>query len=52
MAHSCPECDATCYCGGDLDDVLLEAGQAGCTHCDDWEDDDLDVYDYEDDDDE
>ncbi len=24
MAHSCPDCDQTCYCNGDIDDILIE----------------------------
>lgn len=23
MAHTCPDCDETCYCHGDIDDTLL-----------------------------
>ena len=47
MAHSCPDCGYTCYCGGDLDDILWQEGseqKIGCTHClhedreDDWDD--------------
>jgi len=54
MAHSCPECDAVCHCGGDIDDIIFEEGSATCTHCDDCEENDSyfedDDY-YEDDDD-
>lgn len=49
MAHTCPDCGCQCYCGGDIDDVLLEDRDAEnhCTHClvrvvddpDDWEGD-------------
>lgn len=42
MAHSCPECDQACYCGGDIDDVLLEDGEDACTHCADGDGDDSD----------
>ena len=37
MAHSCPDCNEVCYCGGDIDDALLEDPQhvQGCTHCSD-----------------
>ena len=37
MAHSCPDCDSTCYCGGDIDDCLLDIREhvIACTHCDD-----------------
>ena len=45
MAHSCPICDCTCYCGGDIDDILLpdSAAEYRCTCCaegdpDDWGD--------------
>lgn len=24
MAHSCPDCYSTCYCGGDIDDCVLD----------------------------
>ena len=27
MAHSCPDCDATCYCNGDIDDIILESAE-------------------------
>ena len=35
MAHECPECGELCYCGGDIDDCLLNihADVMGCTHC-------------------
>jgi hypothetical protein len=49
MAHSCPECGQVCYCGGDIDDCLLDDSEAVncCGHCpldgeDDFEDDDYD----------
>jgi hypothetical protein len=34
MAHSCPECGSTCYCGGDIDDCLFdfEEDVISCTH--------------------
>lgn len=34
MAHSCPECNEICYCGGDIDDILLEDidAEIRCTH--------------------
>ena len=38
MAHFCPECAQTCYCGGDIDDLLFDYdsdGAIGCTHCSD-----------------
>lgn len=48
MAHSCPECGMTCYCNGDIDDILLDEDDAinRCDHCspfddDDWDDDEL-----------
>lgn len=39
MAHSCPTCGHACYCGGDIDDILLEGTdeEALCTHCSDDE---------------
>lgn len=35
MAHECPDCYMMCYCGGDIDDLLLnyEDDVVGCTHC-------------------
>lgn len=35
MAHECPDCGQTCYCGGDIDDCLLNTDDdvIGCTHC-------------------
>lgn len=50
MAHSCPECWQVCYCGGDIDDILLSGTREEnrCGHCDDageneddFDDDDL-----------
>jgi hypothetical protein len=34
MAHECPECGQVCYCGGDIDDVLLDDEDAAeqCVH--------------------
>ena len=34
MAHECPECGQTCYCGGDIGDCCfnLEKGVLNCTH--------------------
>ena len=44
MAHSCPECGQTCYCGSDIDDCLFddEEDSLACTHylspsCDGYE---------------
>lgn len=51
MAHSCPECDSVCHCGGDIDDVILEEGEATCTHCDDQESEYEEWDDWEDEDD-
>lgn len=43
MAHSCPDCDSTCHCGGDIDDCVFNGTpeQRRCTHCplDDADDD-------------
>jgi hypothetical protein len=35
MAHSCPDCGSVCYCYGDVDDCLLDGGDAqdACLHC-------------------
>ena len=35
MAHSCPDCDQVCYCGGDIDDIVLSGTpeEHACTHC-------------------
>jgi hypothetical protein len=37
MAHECPGCFSACYCGGDIDDMLMldETGELDCRHCDD-----------------
>lgn len=34
MAHECPDCGATCYCGGDIDDCCLniEDDVRACQH--------------------
>jgi hypothetical protein len=49
MAHSCPTCYVTCYCGGDIDDLVFDNSkeQFSCTHCEEyygdedyWPDDD------------
>jgi len=43
MAHECPTCGTACYCGGDIDDILLpdRAAENACEHCDsdDFDDD-------------
>lgn len=46
MAHSCPECGLTCYCGGDIDDCIFDFDEdvETCEHCFDREDDE-DEYD-------
>jgi len=35
MAHECPDCGELCYCGGDIDDCLMniEEDVMACTHC-------------------
>lgn len=35
VAHSCPECGQTCYCGSDIDDCLFDFDEDSdaCTHC-------------------
>lgn len=35
MAHSCPDCDEACYCGGDIDDIFFDDidAELNCTHC-------------------
>lgn len=50
MAHSCPNCDSLCRCGGDIDDIQLNGTiyERNCTHCIhlDWdEEDDEDSFD-------
>ena len=37
MAHTCPDCACTCYCHGDIDDMVLDDDEdiSCCTHCDD-----------------
>jgi hypothetical protein len=43
MAHECPECGQTCYCGGDIDDCCLHGSEEEfmCHHCpDDYDSDD------------
>lgn len=34
MAHSCPDCYSICYCGGDIDDCLLDFDEDvdACAH--------------------
>lgn len=34
MAHSCPDCCETCYCGGDVDDAIIDEplNQIACGH--------------------
>lgn len=51
MAHECPECGLMCYCGGDIDDLLMNGidEEIHCRHylrpeCDGYE---LDGEDYE-----
>jgi len=44
MAHECPECGLTCYCGGDIDDICWGEQTGYCKHCD--EDDDFDEDEY------
>lgn len=35
MAHECPDCGCTCYCHGDIDDVILNGTEEEnkCNHC-------------------
>lgn len=44
MAHTCPECDQVCHCGGDIDDIEMNdsVAQAHCTHWKTCESDDYD----------
>jgi len=51
MAHTCPNCDATCHCHGDIDDINF-GERLDCEHCDEFEDEDWDDEDFEEDDDE
>lgn len=50
MSHSCPDCGATCHCGGDIDDICFDHPPKGqyCDHCPDLLDDDDDDDDYSD----
>lgn len=46
--HECPDCSSACYCGGDIDDMLMNdtIDEARCSHwrrCNPQFDDD-DVY--------
>ena len=36
MAHNCPECESICYCGGDIDDLLLN-DESDINACHHWE---------------
>ena len=53
MAHTCPVCGVTCYCGGDIDDICLDIEEdiLGCNHCNEYEEpedfEDYDECDYE-----
>jgi len=54
MAHSCPECGQTCYCGSDIDDCLFdfEEDVEACTHClDSVEDERQEDFDFDHEDD-
>jgi hypothetical protein len=53
MAHSCPDCGLVCYCGGDIDDIILDGTdeESACQHCFDAEDDDDPGDDFDDGDD-
>lgn len=44
MAHSCPECGQTCYCGGDIDDICFEntKEERNCRHWKECANDDPD----------
>lgn len=46
MAHECDGCGSVCYCGGDIDDMLMIGTREAlmCGHCDDAEDVDEDGY--------
>ena len=49
MAHECPECGQTCYCGGDIDDCCFnfEEDVMRCDHykqCEQEDDDDTLYY--------
>jgi len=52
MAHTCPECGETCYCNGDIDDILFDDDSDGAIHCIHFEkcerrDDDEDMQDVQ-----
>lgn len=42
MAHECPECWQVCYCGKDIDDMLMNRDEDvnRCTHCSEATDND------------
>ena len=46
MAHECPACGLTCFCGGDIDDCVFndELAVDYCDCCDEYTDDDWDEY--------
>ena len=54
MAHSCPDCGVTCYCNGDIDDILFgddSAESEGCNHflsptCEGYEEEDDSAEDW------
>lgn len=56
MAHTCPDCGALCYCGGDIDDIQWGEDSEesdNCSHflrpeCSAHEDADFDAEDGED----
>jgi len=36
MAHSCPSCGESCYCNGDIDDIMWDDDSEEsdlCEHC-------------------
>ena len=49
VMHDCPDCMSACYCGGDIDDMLMEGTkeEQACTHCSAPDDDPDDEYFFE-----
>jgi len=50
MAHSCPICGQTCYCNGDIDDIIMDTvvTYCECIHCEETpEEDELRYYDLD-----
>ena len=48
MAHTCPSCQETCYCNGDVDDILWDEDSEESDNCHHCPVDDPDEEDYSD----